>query len=54
MIVPGSSIPLISGENPQDIHSFRAGNHEKVLGILPKEPVTVSDYRLWRVLAGSG
>ncbi|CAF1395065.1 unnamed protein product [Adineta ricciae] len=45
-IVPGSSIPLISGENPQDIYSFRAGNHEKRLEILLKEPVTVSDYRL--------
>ncbi|CAF0894974.1 unnamed protein product [Adineta ricciae] len=42
-IVPGSSIPLSSRENPQDIYSIRAGNHEKILGIPLKEPVTVSD-----------
>ncbi|CAF1330369.1 unnamed protein product [Adineta ricciae] len=37
-IVPGSSIPLISRENPEDIYSIRAGNHEKILGIPLKEP----------------
>ncbi|CAF1605755.1 unnamed protein product, partial [Adineta ricciae] len=37
-IVPGSSIPLSSRENPQDIYSIRAGNHEKILGIPLKEP----------------
>ncbi|CAF1368418.1 unnamed protein product [Adineta ricciae] len=38
-IVPGSSIPLISRENSQDIYSIRAGNHEKIFGIPLKEPV---------------
>ncbi|UJR36235.1 hypothetical protein I4U23_028967 [Adineta vaga] len=52
-MVPESSIPLISGENLQDTYVFRVGYRGKVPGILLKEPVIVSDYRLWQVLVGS-
>ena len=52
-MVPGSSIPLISCENLQDIDVFRVGYHRKVSRIPLREPVIISDYRLWQILAGS-